>query len=137
MNPDNSVRNTILRSIPVTPPSPLEKFGLFRAQSNLDFTTPAEHRVDFHTANRLLCKVANNTTTRSHVFMIWAGYDLFEAHQPDPTNNPQVVQIGAKIDDIPGHREFTVVDMSRLEEALTGSGAFDFRQFIIYRKRIQ
>ena len=46
--------------------------------------------------------------------------------------------MGGRISDIPGRREFSVVDMTRLEEAYNQqTGSFDFRKFIIYRKRIQ
>jgi hypothetical protein len=134
------LRNTVLRGHVGPLASGFPNFGLFEARGSADVGTDS---VDFHTRNRLLGKIANNTTNRSHVFMIWLGYELFEAHQPVPTN-PDVVQIGARIEDIPGHKEFVVVDMTRLEEAYVDPdptdaipGRFDFRKFIIYRKRIK
>jgi hypothetical protein len=130
--PDVSVNNTILRNHAT---AAYDDLGLFEARAVADVTA---NNVDFHTRQRLLAKIANNTTNRSHVFMIWAGYELFEAHQPAPEQFPNVVQIGARITDLPGRREFTVVDMTRLEEAYNpGTGAFDWRKFIIYRKRIK
>jgi hypothetical protein len=128
---DHLLQNTILRDHLTT-----AGFGLFEARGSADIGTD---EVDYHTRNRLLAKIANNSTNRSHVFAMWVGYELFEAHQP----NADAVQIGARIDDLPGHREFVVVDMSRLEEAWVDDpndgqpGRFDFRKFIIYRKRIK
>lgn len=144
-NPDSSLRNTMLR--PHFQSGALNNLQLFEARSSTDAdgnTTNGENAVDFHTRHRLLSKIANNTTNRSHVFMMWVGYELFEAHQPDAANFPNFVQIGARIDNVPGHREFVVVDMTRLEEAYSDPdptdavpGRFDWRKFIIYRKRIQ
>ena len=142
--PAQSVRHTFLRDY--HPGRPLDFLGVFEARGSIDADNNAlngEDLIDYHTRNRLLAKVANNSTNRSHVFVMWVGYELFEAHQPNPAN-PDVVQIGARIDDIPGHREFVVVDMTRLEEAYVDPnpldalpGRFDWRKFIIYRKQIQ
>lgn len=139
-SPDDSLMSTILRRHRPSGGGPADALGLFEARGSSDV---GSDNVDYHTRNRLLAKIANNTTNRSHVFAIWIGYELFEAHQPNPAM-PDVVQIGARIDDIPGHREFVVVDMTRLEEAYFDSdptdpvpGRFDFRKFIIYRKRIK
>lgn len=147
-NPDQSLRNTILRGHNISgPPNPLNNLQLFEARASADADGNAangENAVDFHTRHRLLSKIANNTTNRSHVFMMWIGYELFEAHQPNAASFPNIVQIGARIDNVPGHREFVVVDMTRLEEAYSDPdptdavpGRFDWRKFIIYRKRIQ
>jgi hypothetical protein len=135
-NPNlNPVHNSVLRGH-----QPVPDFPLFDARPSADGDgnpVNGEDDFDYHTRNRLLCKIANNTTNRSHVFMIWLGYELFEAHQPDPLNNPDDVQIGARITDSSPRREFLVVDMTRLEEAYNPvSNRFDFRKFIIYRKRI-
>ncbi|MFO1092485.1 MAG: hypothetical protein U0992_04115 [Planctomycetaceae bacterium] len=141
---ENQLQNTLLRSHLTT-----TGLGLFDARSSAD-AQPSNNVVDYYTTNRLLSKIANNTTNRSHVFAMWVGYELFEAHQPNAAANPDVVQIGSKITDLPGHRDFVVVDMTRLEEAfvddpndtdvVTGKplpGRFDWRKFIIYRKRIK
>ena len=100
------------------------------------FTTdPTAANVDLHTSQRLLAKIANNTTTRSHVFGIWIGYRMFEAHQ---TTINSRVQIGAALSDQPLHVDFMVVDMSRLEEAFDPrTNTFDWHQFVIYRKTVQ
>ncbi len=37
--------------------------------------------VDYYTRNRLLGKIHNLTTNRSHLFACWIGVEFFEAHQ--------------------------------------------------------
>jgi hypothetical protein len=141
VNPEQSIQNTILRfgegAVPGTSDSPhLNRVGLFEARPTIDFNENTDNdRVDYHTRHRILAKVANNSTTRSHVFAIWAGFTLHEAHRL-PNGN---VQIGARAEDLPVFRKFLVVDMSRLEEALDTSGPqprFDFRKFIIHQQRL-
>lgn len=126
--------NTLLRELPGVRNELNERsFGLFDATTVGDVKN-GSYQVDSHTQKRLLAKVANLTTTRSHVFVIYAGYDLFDAHQPVPTD-PTIVQIGGKAEDIPGRRMFCVVDMSRLEEAYSSvTQTFDFRKFVIHRQ---
>jgi len=104
--------------------------GLYEARASDDVGVDD---VDYHTKNRILGKIANNSTTRSHVFFVWIGLDFFEAHR----NANNHIQIGAKTDDtrLPQFRLFCVVDMSRLEEAYNPvTGTFDFRKFIIHRQ---
>jgi hypothetical protein len=146
--PDPQLQNTILRmhhpygAALVDPRLRDEPLFIARGTADID-----EDKVDYHTRHRLLAKIANNTTNRSHVFTIWLGYELFEAHQP--TSDPDIVQIGAQLEDLPGHCELVVVDMTRLEEAYIDDpadtdslgrpipGRFDFRKFIIDRRRIK
>jgi len=91
--------------------------------------------VDYHTRNRLLQKIADHATNRSHVFAGWIEIELHEAHYPDQANSPNTVQIGGKADDLPTYRMFCVVDMSRLEEAYDSrTNTYDFRKFIIHRQ---
>jgi hypothetical protein len=111
----------------------LPNLGLFEARDTSDVGSTKEI-VDPHARHRLLAKIANNTTNRSHVFAIWAGFDLHEAHYVT-LYGAQRVQIGGKADDLPSRRMFCIVDMSRLEEAYDpASGTFDFRKFIIHRQ---
>ena len=90
--------------------------------------------IDHHTRNRILAKIANNSTTKSHVFFVWTAVGYFEAHKT--TNG--YTQIGARLTDIPIHRRFSVVDMSKLDDAYnTSSNTFDEEKFIIFQKRLR
>lgn len=93
-------------------------------------------QVDYHTRHRLLSKILNNSTTRSHVFAGWIEIRFHEAHVRDPSGTP-FVQVGAEASDLPTYRQFVVVDMSRLEEAYNETNdTFDFRKFIIHRQNL-
>lgn len=119
----------------------LQNAGLFEARPISDFNHPSggdvdEDLIDYHTRHRLLAKVMNNTTTKSHVFGIWLGFDLHEAHTVT-SGSSSATQIGARATDLPRYRMFCVVDMSRLEEAYNPvTGAFDFEKFIIHRQQL-
>ncbi|MFO1008387.1 MAG: hypothetical protein U0929_20685 [Planctomycetaceae bacterium] len=90
--------------------------------------------IDHHTRNRILAKIANNSTTKSHVFFVWTAVGYFEAHR----TTTGYVQVGARLTDIPIHRRFSVVDMSKLDEAYnTSSNTFDEEAFIIFQKRLR
>jgi hypothetical protein len=90
--------------------------------------------IDHHTRNRILAKIANNSTMKSHVFFVWTAVGYFEAHK----TSGGYVQIGARLNDIPIHRRFSVVDMSKLDEAYnTSSNTFDETKFIIFQKRLR
>ncbi|MFN0051660.1 MAG: hypothetical protein ACKV0T_05685, partial [Planctomycetales bacterium] len=98
------------------------------------------NNVDYHTRHRLLAKVANHTTPRSNVFMVWTTVGFFEAYQPDPVNIPDVVQIGAEMADQVANRRrgYFIVDRSLLEDAYNSqTGTYDFRKFVQYRKTWQ
>lgn len=91
--------------------------------------------IDHHTRDRILAKIANNSTSKSHVYFIWAAVGYFEAHR-ESTNNQ--VQIGGRISELPIHRRFTVVDMSLIEEAYnTSNNTFNAKQFVIFQKRLR
>ena len=93
--------------------------------------------IDHHTRDRILAKVANNSTNKSHVFFVWAAVGYFEAHRETGSGNNNV-QIGARLTDIPIHRRFSVVDMSKLDDAYdTQTNTFDEKKFIIYQKRLR
>jgi len=112
---------------------------LWEARSLADKTTQT---VDPVSRNRLLGKVVNNSTTRSHVFMVWMTVGFFDAIFPEP-HNPAIVQIGQELEDQPRRRGFFVVDRSLLEEALVPPAqpglppTFDFRKFIQYRRELR
>lgn len=141
--PGASVDSTLLRRhSPQSPGLGTTSFvntTILEARTLDDFNTGGgtggndEDLVDYHTRNRILAKVANLTTERSNVFVIWAGFQLHEAHEP----LPGVVQIGAKADEFPLYRQLIVVDMSRLEEAYDPiTGRYDYEKFIIYRQTL-
>ena len=113
------------------------KFGLFEARDLAD-VVPTEDlsAVDLHTRYRLLQKIANNTTNRSHMFAIWGGLDFFEGTETS-TGSGQF-RVGAKATDVQTCRWFFIVDMTRLEEAFnTTDNSFDWRKFVIYRQRLE
>jgi len=147
---DNSVESTILRSltsigIDLSAGTSSNAQGLFDARTQADAAAGVS-TVDYHTRNRLLAKIHNRTTNRSHVFVVWTTVGFFEAHRLDTTNGAASgeVQIGAEATDIPRRRAFMACDMSRLEEAYEDPdptddlpGYYDFRKFIIYRKLVK
>lgn len=153
VDPDQSEQDTILRSTPrsVTDPT-LDFYNLFEARSADDLpVNGGTDEVDYHTRNRLLGKVHNLTTNRSHLFACWIGVEFFEAHQvpvdvdgdgdPDSDGDgiPEALatQVGGLAGDLPMRRLFCVIDRSRLEEAYDPTtGRFDFRQFIVYQRWI-
>ncbi|MBX3444528.1 MAG: hypothetical protein KF774_19160 [Planctomyces sp.] len=135
---DTSLDDTLLRALRPLDDANTSNFGLFEARSEGDLTA---NSVDFHTRNRLLAKIHNRTTNRSHVFMVWTTVGFFEAHRLTASGE---VQVGGLAEDIPLRRAFMVCDMTRIEEAYTDPdptdnipGYFDFRKFIIYRKLIK
>ncbi|QDT55611.1 hypothetical protein Pan44_36570 [Caulifigura coniformis] len=150
---DNSIESTILRSLSAISSPPLDLStvrsssaqGIFDARTQADAAAGAS-TVDYHTRNRLLAKIHNRTTNRSHVFIVWTTVGFFEAHRLDTTNGAASgeVQIGAEATDIPRRRAFMACDMSQLEEAYEDPdptddlpGYYDFRKFIIYRKLVK
>lgn len=113
--------------------NPFAPLDLFEARSISDVTN---NTVDYHTRHRVLAKVLNNSTNRSHVYSGWIEIVFHEAHVVDDGTN-QAVQVGAEAADLPRYRMFCVVDMSRLEEAFDpATGTFDFRKFVIHRQQL-
>lgn len=105
-----------------------DQIGLFEARTPSDRTAD---QIDWHTRQRLLSRIANLTTNRSHVYVIWGGFQMHEAHETAAGQ----VQIGAQMTDISPYRELIVVDMSRMEEAYDApTGAFNFGGFILHRE---
>jgi hypothetical protein len=161
---DNGIENTILRSRPtqtreVGPANTTPAMGTIVPNSGNPWSTtspatsPANptndwqglldsrdinnHEVDFHTRNRLMAKAANNSTTKSHVFFVWVAVGYFEAHETT-VSGVKLPQIGARITDLPIHRVFSVVDMTRLEDAYDPyTRTFDYSKFVIHRKRLR
>jgi hypothetical protein len=152
----NSVDDTLLRTLPLdqwpttamntnTPVSSLDKRGLFEARARADLLSQSgSNTIDYYTRQRLLSKIAGNTTQRSNVFMVWMTISYFEAYVPPGAANG-VAQIGAQMQDQVTRRGFFVIDRSLLEDAwvpdLTNAsgknGYFDYSKFIQYRKTLQ
>jgi hypothetical protein len=86
-------------------------------------------------ADRLLSKIYNNTTNRSHVFLVFVSVKFFQA---DDTAGAANVRIGGPLTTTPTYRGFFVIDRSNPEEAYdVASGQFtNFRSLIKYRLRI-
>jgi len=137
--PLNSVDDTLLRALPLDAGVGLEQRRLFEARSQTDFASSATgNTVDYYTRQRLLAKIAGNTTNRSNVFIVWISVGFFEGYQPDPVNSPGVIQVGAQMADQPPRRGFFIVDRTLLEDAWNPTtGTYDFRKFVQYRKTIQ
>jgi hypothetical protein len=119
----------------------LDQRQIFEARTNNDRTSvsgASGNTVDFYTRNRLLSKIAGNTTNRSNVFIVWITIGFFEGYQYDAVNTPGLIQIGAEMTDQTRRRGFFVVDRTMLEDAWNATtGTYDFRKFVQYRKIIQ
>ena len=146
----NSLDDTLLRTLPYDVTSgntsgSTDKRGLFEARTQNDLVSvnaASGNTVDYYTRQRLLSKIAGNTTPRSNVFLVWVTIGFFEGYQPGA--NPNVIQIGAEMQDQPRRRGFFVIDRSQLEEAWVvpdpknpNSGYFDYSRFVQYRKTLQ
>lgn len=107
--------------------------NLFEARINGGAT-----EVDYHARHRLLRKIANNTTNRSNVFIVWMTVGFFEAVDDSASGS---VRIGAQLAGLPEHRGFFIVDRTLLEkaevEASTNGRRFDYKKFITYRKTLK
>lgn len=128
-----SVEDTILRRLPMDTGATQRRL--------VEIGTSAEHgssSVDPLIRNRLLSKIAGNTTTRSNNFAIFISVKYFNA-AADPAYGG-AIRIGGPYNGLPGpeHRGFFVVDRSKLEQGkYTGAANYDFRSFIDYRKTLQ
>ena len=143
-----TIDQTLLRSLPKDDvllgqtESVLDR-RLFEARTATDVNVSATNfpsasltkdAVDFHTRNRILSKIANNTTVRSNVFYCWIYVQFHEAAEDEFGN----VQVGGAMPDQPVHRAFFVIDRSKLEEAWDPrTRTFDWRKFVILRNVIK
>ncbi len=142
-----TIEQTLLRSLPLDDglgqqESVLDR-RLFEARTRADMNQAATglpganatfDAVDFHTRNRILGKIANNTTVRSNVFYCWIYVQFHEAAEDEFGN----VQIGGVMPDQPVHRAFFVIDRSKLEEAWDPkTKTFNWRKFVTLRNVIQ
>ncbi len=49
-------------------------------QALFDAGDREDQQLDHHTRDRILAKIANNSTTKSHVYLVWTAVGYFEAH---------------------------------------------------------
>lgn len=138
--------HTILRTLPVDVTG-----GSNNPRLLFEVAFPTEHlgtagaadKVDFHTRNRLLSKIAGNTTTRSNTFVVFMSVAYFEASGAGTTTYGSPVVIGARANSLspnaPDYRGFFVIDRTRAEEAFEPStGQFDnWKRLIRYRHQIE
>ncbi|MES2790278.1 MAG: hypothetical protein V4719_11765 [Planctomycetota bacterium] len=137
-----SVDDTVLRSLPLDLKSAAslanftDRRSLFEARTNNDRPSiGGGDFVDPLTRHRLLRKVANNSTTRSNVFVVWITTRFFEAVQIPGTSE---IQIGDVLKGTEDHRGFFVIDRSLPETAYdSNTGKFSYHKFVQYRKTIQ
>jgi hypothetical protein len=129
-----SVEDTILRNLP-------DDVSLAQKRRLVEIGNNGEHAtftaIDPLIRNRLLAKMANNSTTRSNNFAIFVSVKYFAAAS-DPAYGG-AIRIGGPLNGKPEpeHRGFFVVDRSKLEQGkYTGSANYDFRAFIDYRKTL-
>jgi hypothetical protein len=126
------VTGAILPGLPTA--KPFRDFGQTTGaniQANLDRTLlrsrpgdPAQNLFEVGSSDptlryRLLEKALNNSTNRSNVFFVFMQIDFFEAHEDDrgtANTGDDIVRIGGKLGDSPGHRGFFVVDRSKALE---------------------
>ncbi|MEQ8854520.1 hypothetical protein [Gimesia sp.] len=146
----NLRENTIYRSLPAdfssTNYNPRLLFEVATGGEHLG-TVAATNKVDFHTRNRLLSKIAANTTTRSNTFVVFMSVAYFEASGAGTTTYGSPVQIGGRLSPFdpartanqPDYRGFFVIDRTRAEQAFEPStGKFDhWKNLIRYRHTIQ
>lgn len=110
-------------------------------------TAGLANKVDFHTRNRILSKIAANTTTRSNTFVVFMSVAYFEATGTGTTVYGDPVEIGARLSPIdstftanqPDYRGFFVIDRTRAEQAFEPStGQFDnWKRLVRYRHQIE
>lgn len=150
---NSSVEHTLFRSLPLYASSvsgtdlPERLFEVGNYTDHSDRTTT--YFTDHYTRNRLLSKIAGNSTTRSNVFVVWITVDFFEAVPVRSGNtlvlNPQglpIYQIGDRVGTMTPHRMFCVIDRSAAERAYsrdtaTATGGFDFRKLVLFQRTIE
>jgi hypothetical protein len=143
-------QNNLFRGLPAdlgtNPNDPRQLFEVATLNEHTDGVDGAG-TVDFHTRNRILAKIAGNTTNRSNVFVVFMSVAYFKATSNDFDDPEQNVRIGARVSPIdpvrdvnqPDYRGFFVIDRTRAEEAYEPSTSnFDhWKRLIRYRLTLQ
>jgi hypothetical protein len=135
---NNSIEHTLLRQLPND-----ESNGNSNRRL-LEIGNRTEHQngsVDPYIRHQLLSKVWGNTTTRSHVFVVFISVGYFEAK--DMGN--EAARIGKQLvhgTDLDGteieHRGVFVVNRSRIEEAVKqGTNKVSWRKLVDFRQTIK
>ncbi|WP_459555773.1 hypothetical protein [Lacunimicrobium album] len=160
---DESIEHTILRRMPFDAFSDANlavddnanadthlRRPLFEARTYDDFSSTDQvfgDNVDYHTRNRLLAKIDNNSTTVSNVFYVFIALDFFRAAPAGAGGESW--SIGEKLTDdtslsaeaqekFKKRRGFFVVDRSLLEKAYDPTtGRIDFRKLILHRRKLE
>ncbi len=139
---ERSLQHTILRDLPadVEPVYQSQRRHLFEIGDQGDH---AAGTTDPALRQQVLAKLWNNTTVRSHSFVVFVSAKLFRA-AVDPANG--AVRIGGPLKEytagteerpeLPEYRGVFLVDRSRLEQgaAAGGNGISDFRPFVVHRQ---
>ncbi|MFI4851084.1 MAG: hypothetical protein ACIAZJ_18375 [Gimesia chilikensis] len=145
---DELREKTIYRSLPADAGNNNKRL-LFEVSTGAEHlgTAGSANKVDFHTRNRLLSKIAANTTTRSNTFVVFMSVAYFEASGAGTTTYGSPVQIGGRLSPFdatrtanqPDYRGFFVIDRTRAEQAFEPStGKFDhWKNLIRYRHTVQ
>ncbi|QDU07288.1 hypothetical protein [Gimesia aquarii] len=144
----NLREHTIFRSLPTESGSANPRL-LFELATNAEHVNAGSVAVDSHTRNRILSKIAANTTTRSNTFVVFMSVAYFEATGTGTTIYGDPVQIGARLSPFPtvpvrtanqpDYRGFFVIDRTRAEQAFEPTtGQFDnWKRLIRHRHTIQ
>jgi hypothetical protein len=134
-----SVKHTILRDLPADSAATTKRH-LFELGTQVEHDTGS---IDPALRQQVLAKLWNNTTVRSHSFVVFVSAKLFRA-AVDPANG--AVRIGGPLKEytvgteerpeLPEYRGVFLVDRSRLEQgaAAGGNGISDFRPFVVHRQ---
>lgn len=129
-----TVADTIFRPLPIDAAATTKR-------NLLEIGTALDHQngvVDPYIRNRLLSKIAGNSTTRSNCFAVFISAKYFAAYIDSTAPSPALpsVRIGGPLNGTPKpeHRGFFIVDRSKIESGQTSKGpTFDFRSFVDYR----
>lgn len=135
--------NTILRSLPtdISSANPNPRL-LFELATGAEHLGTSGINIDPHTRNRILSKIAANTTTRSNTFVVFMSVAYFEATGAGTSTYGSPVQIGdrafGKSANEADYRGFFVIDRTRAEQAYEPStGKFDhWKRLVRYRQVI-
>ncbi len=144
-SPNDALESTMFRKLPFDLNSAAaDPRHLWEVGTNADHAGTSGTTVESEMRHRLLSKIFNNTTNRSHVFMVYVSVQPFQA---DDSAGSQNVRIGGPLNDTNGnpafnYRGFFVIDRSQPEDAYifdtaTNTGSFsNYQALVKYRLRL-